>query len=338
MRLTVEVLQSIEPFYNTCGDYQANIRGMRVPAIENFGVLRDAFDTVDLSDNSISVLGGFSQCLRLKTLFIGKNQIHSIDPDLPRQLPKLSTLIIPQNQLSTFDAISPLYSLPITHLVMEGNPISLLEEYRRTLIHFIPTLTVLDYQKVTQKERVEASKHFGPDISPKGNASFSQFYQQGDQVKGQFHVIHGSDNKIELSIFDPANTLVLMKQENSHSFNFSANQAGIFKFLFVSRSGLTEQTINFLLDQFISHNQSQESKHTDSVYHQIYEHTLSRFDYVILTQDEAKFSQRNRRELASTMNNRLSFWSKLLIIAALVSSAIQIYSLRRLFINRNSRV
>ena len=49
----------------------------------------------------------------------------------------------------------------LVHLSLAQNPVSRLPDYRLCVINMIPSLRVLDFEKVTLKERNEAAKRFG---------------------------------------------------------------------------------------------------------------------------------------------------------------------------------
>ncbi|KAH7825514.1 U2 small nuclear ribonucleoprotein A' [Monocercomonoides exilis] len=166
MRLTVEFLQKADSFFNPCGERQLNLRGFKIPAIENFGVLRDAFDAVDLTDNVIRVLGGFPTSYRLKALLLSRNEISHISPNLREQVPKLDTLVLSQNKIEDRNELNSLVGMPITRLVLMGNPIAEQQNYRLYVAHLLPLLKVLDFQKITQSERQQAEALFGKSPFP----------------------------------------------------------------------------------------------------------------------------------------------------------------------------
>ena len=114
-------------------------------------IIQDAFDAIDMTDNSIRVLGGFPRSTRLKTLFISRNQISHIAANLVNQFPNLTTLVMAQNQISTLDELKNLIGIPLVHLVVTDNAVASLDNYRLFAIHLFPTLRVLDYTRVTQK-------------------------------------------------------------------------------------------------------------------------------------------------------------------------------------------
>jgi len=55
---------------NPVKDYELDLRGYKVPVIENLGATLDQFDTIDLTDNEIRKLDGFPLLNRLSTLLL----------------------------------------------------------------------------------------------------------------------------------------------------------------------------------------------------------------------------------------------------------------------------
>ena len=51
---------------------------MNLPAIENFGVLRDKYDSIDLSDNEIRKLDNFPMMLKATSFLLSNNLISKI--------------------------------------------------------------------------------------------------------------------------------------------------------------------------------------------------------------------------------------------------------------------
>ncbi|KAA6403522.1 MAG: putative U2 small nuclear ribonucleoprotein A [Streblomastix strix] len=193
MRLTVELLQQLESFFNPCGEHQVNIRGLNIPAIENFGTLKDAYDAVDLTDNAIQILGGFPCSHRLKTLLLANNRISQIQPTLSEQLPRLETLILTKNNIDNLNELSHLAGIPILRLDVTENRVSQLPDYRLFVIHMLPTLKILDFQKVTQKEKEESVKRFGV---------IAQESSQSSDVKQSETRVIDATNKLETT-FSP---------------------------------------------------------------------------------------------------------------------------------------
>ena len=143
--------------------------------IENLGATQDGFDTLgssiskkkkkkkkkkkaqfthhlntDLSDNEIQKLENFPLLKRLRTLFLHNNHISSVAPKLGESLPKLESLLLTNNRIETLVDLDPLAELAssLRFLSLVNNPVTKLSNYRLYVLHLLPHLKVLDFQKV----------------------------------------------------------------------------------------------------------------------------------------------------------------------------------------------
>ncbi|XP_004235867.1 U2 small nuclear ribonucleoprotein A' [Solanum lycopersicum] len=161
VRLTADLIWKSPHFFNAIRERELDLRGNKIPVIENLGATEDQFDTIDLSDNEIVKLENFPYLNRLGTLLMNNNRITRINPNIGEFLPKLHTLIITSNRLTNLVEIDPLASLPkLKFLSLLENNITKRPNYRLYVIHKLKSLRLLDFRKVKQKERLEASKLF----------------------------------------------------------------------------------------------------------------------------------------------------------------------------------
>ncbi|MCD7458162.1 hypothetical protein HAX54_037427 [Datura stramonium] len=161
VRLTADLIWKSPHFFNAIRERELDLRGNKIPVIENLGATEDQFDTVDLSDNEIVKLENFPYLNRLGTLLMNNNRITRINPNIGEFLPKLHTLILTSNRLTNLVEIDPLASLPkLKVLSLLDNNITKRPNYRLYVIHKLKSLRLLDFRKVKQKERLEASNLF----------------------------------------------------------------------------------------------------------------------------------------------------------------------------------
>lgn len=161
MRLTADLIWKSPHFFNAIRERELDLRGNKIPVIENLGATEDQFDTIDLSDNEIVKLENFPYLNRLGTILLNNNRITRINPNIGEFLPKLHTLILTSNRLTNLVEIDPLASLPkLQFLSLLENNITKRPNYRLYVIHKLKSLRLLDFRKVKQKERLEASKLF----------------------------------------------------------------------------------------------------------------------------------------------------------------------------------
>ncbi|KAJ5587216.1 uncharacterized protein N7459_002981 [Penicillium hispanicum] len=171
MRLTVELIQNSLSYINPLKDRELDLRGHKIPAIENLGIAKDQ-DAIDLTDNDLSSLGNFPLFPRLHTLLLARNRINHIQSKLGSSVPHLNTLILTSNNLAELADLEPLRSLThLTHLTLLENPVTRKENYRYWVIWLIPSVRFLDYQKVKDVERERAKEYFGTAEEPSALAS-----------------------------------------------------------------------------------------------------------------------------------------------------------------------
>ncbi|CAN8294574.1 unnamed protein product [Cochlearia groenlandica] len=161
VKLTADLIWKSPHFFNAIKERELDLRGNKIPVIENLGATEDQFDTVDLSDNEIVKLENFPYLNRLGTLIVNNNRITRINPNLGEFLPKLHSLVLTNNRLVNLVEIDPLASIPkLQYLSLLDNNITKKPNYRLYVIHKLKSLRVLDFMKVKAKERAEAAALF----------------------------------------------------------------------------------------------------------------------------------------------------------------------------------
>ncbi|KAI9729295.1 MAG: U2 snRNP complex subunit [Cirrosporium novae-zelandiae] len=171
MRLTADLIQSSLSYINPLKERELDLRGHRIPAIENLGVARDQ-DAIDLTDNDIASLSNFPLSPRLHTLLLARNRIMVIQPNLMQTIPNLTTLVLTANHMAELADLDPLMRFhKLTHLVLMENPVTRKENYRYWVIWRCPSVRFLDYQRIRDAERHKASELFGTYEEPSELAS-----------------------------------------------------------------------------------------------------------------------------------------------------------------------
>ncbi|KAH6635133.1 leucine-rich repeat-domain-containing protein [Chaetomium sp. MPI-SDFR-AT-0129] len=171
MRLTADLINNSLSYLNPLKERELDLRGHRIPAIENLGVA-GPHDAIDLTDNDIQVLGNFPLSPRVRTLLLARNRIAAVQSTLPAAVPGLRNLVLAANhlaELSDLDVLSRFARL--THLVLVDNPVTKKEHYRYWVLWRCPTVRFLDYQKVKDAEREKAKELFGSAEAPTDLAS-----------------------------------------------------------------------------------------------------------------------------------------------------------------------
>jgi len=158
VKLTPDIIEGAGQYINPIRDRELDLRGYKVPVIENLGAALDQYDTIDFSDNEVRKLDGFPYMTRVKSLMLNNNRIVRIGEGLELCLPNLNTLILTNNSLQELADLEPLTTLTkLEFISLLHNPVVTKRNYREYVIHKFPNLRVLDFKKVKQKER-EAAK------------------------------------------------------------------------------------------------------------------------------------------------------------------------------------
>jgi len=168
VRLTAELILTSPSFVNPLKQRELDLRGNKIAQIENLGASEDQYDVLDFSDNDITRLEGFPLLKRLSTILLNNNRVQTIEEGLGSKIPNLEALILTNNRLENLADLDALVELKKLHsLCLMKNPVTRQKHYRLYIIHKIPTLRTLDFQKVRLKERQEATVLFGGEAGEK---------------------------------------------------------------------------------------------------------------------------------------------------------------------------
>lgn len=161
VKLTPELINQSMQFINPCRERELDLRGYKIPQIENLGATLDQFDTIDLSDNDLRKLDGLPYLPRLKCLLLNNNRILRIGEDLQECVPNLNSVILSGNNLQELGDLEPLAQLPnLETICLLMNPVSTKPYYREYMAYKFPHLRLLDFRKIKQKDRKAAQEYF----------------------------------------------------------------------------------------------------------------------------------------------------------------------------------
>uniref|UniRef100_A0A3B3BNT8 Small nuclear ribonucleoprotein polypeptide A' n=1 Tax=Oryzias melastigma TaxID=30732 RepID=A0A3B3BNT8_ORYME len=170
VKLSAELIEQAAQYTNPVRDRELDLRGYKIPVLENLGATLDQFDTIDFSDNEVRKLDGFPLLKRLKTLLMNNNRIcafHCFCNEF--EIIVLFCVFQPMLQINQSinlgcllqGDLDPLASVKtLTLLSLLRNPVTNKKHYRLYVISKLPHIRVLDFQKVKMKERQEAEKLF----------------------------------------------------------------------------------------------------------------------------------------------------------------------------------
>jgi U2 small nuclear ribonucleoprotein A' len=144
-----------------------SLRDLDIPLVENLEQLPDIYETIDLTNNEIVTMGNFPLLMKTRTLLLAKNRVNNIQEGIQLQLPKLKSLSLVGNSISDYSTLEKLKHLKrLEDLYMNDNPICLMEHLREFTIWCLPNLKVLNFEKVSMKERQRARELFGDVDEP----------------------------------------------------------------------------------------------------------------------------------------------------------------------------
>ncbi|ORX39167.1 leucine-rich repeat-domain-containing protein [Kockovaella imperatae] len=195
MRLTPDVVSKTPSHLNALKERELDLRGLQIPVIENLASHQGTYDTLNLTDNSLTVLGNIPLSTRLQALHVGRNQISSISVSLPANIPNLVTLVLSDNVISSLATLAPLESLThLQHLSLTGNPITQHEHYRLFVIWKVGrgSLRTLDFKRIKDSERAAAKKLFVDSTTSLPNALANRLSTSTAAVSGSTGLTKGS--------------------------------------------------------------------------------------------------------------------------------------------------
>ena len=100
------------------------------------------------------MLGNIPLLRRLRTLLLANNRISSISTSLHLSVPNLTTLVLTNNNIAELGDLEPLKDVKsLQYLSLLGNPVQEKKWYREWLAWRIPSLRVLDFQRIRDKVR-----------------------------------------------------------------------------------------------------------------------------------------------------------------------------------------
>ncbi|XP_030386951.1 probable U2 small nuclear ribonucleoprotein A' [Scaptodrosophila lebanonensis] len=161
VKLTPELINQSMQYINPCRERELDLRGYKIPQIENLGATLDQFDTIDLSDNDLRKLDNLPHLPRLKCLLLNNNRILRIAEGLEEAVPNLNSIILTGNNLQELSDLEPLTAFTkLETICLLINPVSTKTNYREYMAFKFPHLRLLDFRKIRQKDRRAAQEFF----------------------------------------------------------------------------------------------------------------------------------------------------------------------------------
>ena len=100
VKINSDLFTKSAQFLNPVKDFQLDLRGYKIPAIENLSATNDQFGCIDLSENSISKLEYLPKLQRLRTLLLISNRIIKVEDNFASACHMLENLILTNNKVN----------------------------------------------------------------------------------------------------------------------------------------------------------------------------------------------------------------------------------------------
>ncbi|CAO3699699.1 unnamed protein product [Rhizopus stolonifer] len=153
MKITADLLSNVDSRINPLGDRELILRDYKIP---------DLNDAINFTNNDLRALGNFPRLNRLQCLLLNNNRINKIESGLEAYIPNIHTIYLTNNLITELNDIEPLKTLrKMTHLSLLDNPVTKKQNYRLYVIYTLPSVRVLDFNRVKLVERKEAEALFG---------------------------------------------------------------------------------------------------------------------------------------------------------------------------------
>lgn len=75
MRLNADLISRTQQYLNPLNQFYIDLRGYKIPYLENLAATNDQFECIDLTGNDIVKLDELPRLLRLETLMLANNKI-----------------------------------------------------------------------------------------------------------------------------------------------------------------------------------------------------------------------------------------------------------------------
>ena len=102
VKITSELISRSNQYLNPVKEFQLDLRGHKISAIENLSATNDQFGCLDLSENSITKLENFPKLNRLRSILLINNRISKIEPNFGKECIYLENLILTNNKVRLF--------------------------------------------------------------------------------------------------------------------------------------------------------------------------------------------------------------------------------------------
>ncbi|KAJ2662071.1 U2 snRNP complex subunit [Coemansia sp. RSA 1199] len=161
MKLTADLVAASPSYINAIKEYELDLSNNHITQLENLGSTRNLYDALNICTNTVRILGNFPSLPRLLSIYASDNRIASIDRAIATSIPNVRTLVLTGNDLRELSDLEPLREFAhLEYLSVAGNPVASVTYARLWCVWRFASLKVLDFERVTEKERKEALELF----------------------------------------------------------------------------------------------------------------------------------------------------------------------------------
>ncbi|CAX42409.1 component of U2 snRNP, putative [Candida dubliniensis CD36] len=184
MRLTAQVINEAPEILNPEGKLTLLLRDLQITELENLAITQNKYQVLDLSNNDLISLGNIPKSFNnLECLLLSNNNISYIDDDSFPSENHITSISLFNNNIYKFQKSFKDKFTRLETLVLLGNPITEIENYRHFIIWLIPNLKVLDFKKVKQAERNTSESMFGTNHDEFNTLAQSMFSNENENIK-----------------------------------------------------------------------------------------------------------------------------------------------------------
>lgn len=184
MRLTAQVINEAPEILNPEGKLTLLLRDLQITELENLAITQNKYQVLDLSNNDLISLGNIPKSFNnLECLLLSNNNISYIDDDSFPLENHITSISLFNNNIYKFQKSFKDKFTRLETLVLLGNPITEIENYRHFIIWLIPNLKVLDFKKVKQAERNTSESMFGTNNDEFNTLAQLMFSNENENIK-----------------------------------------------------------------------------------------------------------------------------------------------------------
>ncbi|KGU07042.1 U2 small nuclear ribonucleoprotein A' [Candida albicans P87] len=184
MRLTAQVINEAPEILNPEGKLTLLLRDLQITELENLAITQNKYQVIDLSNNDLISLGNIPKRFNnLQCLLLSNNNISYIDDESFSSDNHITSITLFNNNIYKFQKSFKDKFPKLETLILLGNPITEMENYRYFIIWLIPSLKVLDFKKVKQAERKTSEDMFGTNRDEFNSLAQQMFKNENTEIK-----------------------------------------------------------------------------------------------------------------------------------------------------------